>query len=116
MDVFLSSLELERTSSFFRNLLDGQHVKSDVLLAQFAQSTTHSKHRARSLRQDLGRGAGEVGNQPQLAMRGTHSENDQVSCLSFRHFNNSLHRQGELPPELKEVFRMAPWLGFRGRQ
>ena len=53
-------------------------------------SATYGKHRARGLRQDLGRGAGQMRDQPQIALHWAHAEHDQVCCPTLRGFEDTL--------------------------
>ena len=76
----------------------------------------HRKYRARSLSQQVGRGAGEVCRQAQLAMHGPHAENDQVCRLLARDFQDSIRWRSELVAELEHAFHTTPRLGFRGNQ
>jgi hypothetical protein len=64
----------------------------------------------------MGRGAGKVSGQAQLAAHRAHAENNQICCLIFRDFQNSLRRRGELPAEFEQAFRMTPGLGLSWHQ
>jgi len=74
---------------------------------------TYGKNWADGLRQNSGCGAGQVRDQPQIAVHWPHTENDQIDGFALRNLENALRWRSKLLTELDQTLRMTPEICLR---